>query len=200
MFNGRGFSIRQLQNVSVIHCGWCIIRASSIAGPLGYRPTLYSNILRGDKMIFDVVTKNLKLIPDERGRLMEILRRDEEMFSTFGQVYLTTTYPGVVKAWHYHKMQDDHIVCVKGMLKLVLYDDRDDSPTKGEINQFFIGDFNPALIRVPRMVYHGWKCISEEEALVINIPTEPYDHKNPDEYRLDPHDNNIPYSWERKDG
>jgi dTDP-4-dehydrorhamnose 3,5-epimerase len=151
-------------------------------------------------MIDGVLVKNLKLIPDERGRLMEILRRDEEMFSVFGQVYLTTTYPGVVKAWHYHKKQDDHIVCVKGMLKLVLYDERNDSPTKGKVNQFFIGDYNPVLIRVPKMVYHGWKCISEEEALVLNIPTEPYDRDNPDEFRLDPHDNDIPYSWERKDG
>jgi dTDP-4-dehydrorhamnose 3,5-epimerase len=131
---------------------------------------------------------------------MEILRNDDDMFTAFGQVYMTTTYPSVVKAWHYHKKQDDHIVCVKGMLKLVLYDGRKKSPTYNEVNEFFIGDYNPILIKVPKMVYHGWKCISEEEAIVINIPTEPYDRKNPDEYRLDPHINDIPYKWERKDG
>jgi len=119
-----------------------------------------------------VAVKSLKLIPDERGRLMEILRCDEEIFTRFGQVYLTTTYPGVVKAWHYHRKQDDHITCVKGMLKLVLYDSREDSPTKGEVNEFFIGDYNPTLVKVPHMIYHGWKCISESEALVINVPTE----------------------------
>jgi dTDP-4-dehydrorhamnose 3,5-epimerase len=151
-------------------------------------------------MIKDVTVKQLKLIPDERGRLMEILRCDEEIFTKFGQVYLTTTYPGVVKAWHFHKKQDDFIVCVKGMLKLVLYDDREGSPTKGEVNQFFIGDFNPGLVKVPKAVYHGWKCISTEEALVINAPTEAYNPKEPDEYRLDPHKNDIPYDWERKDG
>ena len=151
-------------------------------------------------MICGVMTKKLKLIPDERGRLMEILRHDEEIFSKFGQVYLTTTYPGVVKAWHYHKKQDDFITCVKGMLKLVLYDGREGSETKGEINEFFIGDFNPALVRVPHMIYHGWKCISQEEALVINTPTEAYNPKEPDEYRIDPHQNDIPYRWERKDG
>jgi dTDP-4-dehydrorhamnose 3,5-epimerase len=151
-------------------------------------------------MIDGVVKKQLKLIPDERGRLMEIMRRDDGLFVQFGQVYLTTTYPHVVKAWHYHKKQDDFITCVKGSLKLVLYDDREGSPTKGEVNEFFIGDFNPMLVKVPKMVYHGWKCVSEEETLVINIPTEPYDRESPDEFRLDPHENDIPYTWQRKDG
>ncbi len=151
-------------------------------------------------MIHGVVIKNLKVIPDERGRLMEILRNDESLFKKFGQVYMTTTYPNVVKAWHYHKVQDDFITCVHGMLKLVLYDDRDASPTRGEVNEFFIGVHNPVLVKVPRMVYHGWKCISKEEAIVINVPTEAYNRENPDEYRIDPHNNNIPYSWERKDG
>lgn len=151
-------------------------------------------------MIDGVETKLLKRIPDERGRLMEILRNDDDIFAGFGQVYMTTTYPQVVKAWHYHKKQDDFITCVKGMLKLVLYDGRKKSPTYGEINEFFIGDYNPMLVKAPKMIYHGWKCISEEEAIVINIPTEPYDRKNPDEYRLDPHKNKIPYVWERKDG
>jgi dTDP-4-dehydrorhamnose 3,5-epimerase len=151
-------------------------------------------------MIEGVQTKKLKVIPDERGRLMEILRVDEDLFVKFGQVYLTTTYPQVVKAWHYHKKQDDFITCVKGMLKLVLFDDREHSPTKGEINEFFIGDFNPTLVKVPMMVYHGWKCISLDEALVVNAPTEAYNGADPDEYRLDPHNNSIPYRWGRKDG
>jgi dTDP-4-dehydrorhamnose 3,5-epimerase len=151
-------------------------------------------------MIDGVITKKLRLIPDERGRLMEILRRDDDLFVQFGQVYLTTTYPGVVKAWHYHKKQDDFITCVKGMLKLALFDDRDGSSTRGEVNEFFIGDYNPMIVKVPKMIYHGWKCVSVEEALVINAPTEPYDPEHPDEYRLDPHVNHVPYQWERKDG
>ena len=151
-------------------------------------------------MIDGVYVKQLRLIPDERGRLMEILRNDDECFSRFGQVYMTTAYPQVVKAWHYHRLQDDFIACVSGMLKLVLFDDRENSPTRGELNEFFIGDYNPSLVKVPKMVYHGWKCISEAEAIVVNTPTEPYDRNNPDEYRLDPHNNTIPYQWERKDG
>jgi dTDP-4-dehydrorhamnose 3,5-epimerase len=67
-------------------------------------------------MIKDSFYKQLKFVADERGRLMEILRNDDEIYTQFGQVYLTTTYPHVVKAWHYHKLQDDNICCVKGML------------------------------------------------------------------------------------
>ncbi len=151
-------------------------------------------------MIQNVSVKQLKFIPDERGRLMEILRSDEDLYVGFGQVYLTTTYPHVVKAWHYHKIQDDFIICIKGMLKLVLFDGRDGSPTQGEVNEFFLGEYNPMLVKVPKMIYHGWKCISEEEAIVINIPTAPYNRQNPDEYRIDAHVNSIPYRWERKDG
>lgn len=151
-------------------------------------------------MIEGVAAKQLKVIPDERGRLMEILRSDEPIFTGFGQVYLTTTYPQVVKAWHYHKKQDDHIACIRGMIKLVLYDAREGSSTQGEVNVFYIGDHNSQLVKVPRMVYHGWKCIGEEEALIINTPTQAYNYAEPDEFRVDPHINDIPYTWERKDG
>jgi dTDP-4-dehydrorhamnose 3,5-epimerase len=151
-------------------------------------------------MIHDVNTKKLKVIPDDRGRLMEMLRADDELFEIFGQVYLSTTYPGVVKAWHYHKLQNDNFVCVKGMVKLVLADTREGSPTKGEVNEFVIGDLNPVLVQVPIGVYHGWKCLGSEEAYVINVPTRTYDYKDPDEYRLDPHDNGvIAYDWNTKD-
>ena len=97
-------------------------------------------------MIKDVKTKKLNLIPDDRGRLMEMLRADDEAFEEFGQVYLSTTYPGVVKAWHYHKLQKDNFACVKGMIRLVLADTRESSPTKGEINEFYIGELNPTLV------------------------------------------------------
>jgi len=151
-------------------------------------------------MIDGMKIKKLKVIPDERGRLMEILRGDEEMFQKFGQVYMTTTYPGVIKAWHYHKIQTDNIAVVKGMLKVALYDPREGSPTRGEVDEFFIGEHNPLLIQVPPQVYHGWKCISEQEAIVINCPTEPYNYKNPDEYRLPFDTDQIPYDWTIKMG
>lgn len=146
-------------------------------------------------MIDGVRIKKLKVIPDERGRLMEILRCDDEIFIKFGQIYITTNYPGVVKAWHYHKNQVDNVCCVKGMIKAVLYDARENSSTYKGINEFFSGEYNPILISIPSGVYHGWKCISDAESIVVNMPTEHYNHKDPDEYRLPPDTKEIPYDW-----
>jgi dTDP-4-dehydrorhamnose 3,5-epimerase len=152
------------------------------------------------KLIQGVRVKPLKPIADERGRLMEMLRRDDEIFLEFGQVYMTTMYPGVTKAWHYHKLQTDHFVCVRGMIKLALYDEREGSPTKGTVNEFFLGDHGHHLVQIPPDVWHGFKNIGETESIIVNVVTRPYDPANPDEYRLDPHQNHIPYSWARKDG
>jgi dTDP-4-dehydrorhamnose 3,5-epimerase len=151
-------------------------------------------------MIDGVKVKKLKVIPDERGMLMEMLRCDDEFYQKFGQVYLTVAFPGVVKGWHYHKIQTDHFVCVKGMMKVVLYDGRDGSPTHGEVNEFFVGEHNPILLVIPNGVLHGMKGMGTEPGYLINVPTEPYNYDDPDEYRVDPHDNDIPYDWSRKDG
>ena len=150
-------------------------------------------------MIEGVKTKELKCIPDERGRLMEVMRSDWEVFEKFGQVYITTAYPGVVKAWHYHKVQSDNFAVISGMAKIALYDGREGSPTKGEVAEFFIGEHNPLLIHIPPGVYHGFKAVGETEAMVLNCPTELYNYESPDEYRIDPYDNDIPYDWRRKD-
>ena len=117
------------------------------------------------KRIEGVMTKQLRVIPDERGRLMEMLRSDDPFFRKFGQAYISTTYPGVVKAWHYHKLQDDYFCCVAGMIKLVIFDNRPDSPTYREINELCIGEHNPLLVVVPKLCYHGWKNIGERESL-----------------------------------
>lgn len=151
-------------------------------------------------MIHGVKTKRLRVIPDERGWLMECLRSDDDMFIKFGQAYVTAANFGVVKAWHYHKKQTDNIVVIHGMAKVALYDGRENSPTRGEVNEFFMGDRNPLLLQIPAGVYHGFKGISPGQTIVLNIPTELYDYDNPDEYRVHPHNNDIPYSWERKDG
>ena len=151
------------------------------------------------RLIAGVEVKRLKVIPDERGRLMEILRSDEPTFKKFGQLYMTTAYPGVVKGWHYHKVQWDHFAVVKGMLKLVLVDQREDSETKDEINEFFLGVHNPILVAVPPLVLHGFKGIDVEETIVVNCPTEVYHYNDPDEYRMDPHLSDIPYDWDRRD-
>ena len=151
-------------------------------------------------MIDGVILKPLKIIPDERGFLMEILRKDDPFFKEFGQVYLTVVYPDVVKGWHYHRRQTDHFCVVKGMSKVVLYDSREGSKTFGEVNEFFLGDHNRTLLVIPPLVLHGMKGVGTEPAFLINTPTHAYDYEEPDEFRVHPHDNDIPYNWSRKDG
>jgi len=150
-------------------------------------------------MIDGVKVKKLRVLPDERGRVMELLRSDDDIFRKFGQVYITTAYPGVVKAWHRHKVQTDYFACIQGMMKLVLYDDREGSATKGEVNEFCLGVHRTELVVIPPGVLHGFKCISDTEAVVVNCPTEVYNPDVPDEYRVDAHSKDIPYDWARKD-
>ena len=142
-----------------------------------------------------VVLKMLRVIPDEQGWLMEILSCDDPLFKQFGQVYVTTAYPGVVKGWHYHKKQTDNFTCINGMMKVALYDARDGSPTKGNLLELFVGDKNPLLISVPPGVYHGFKGIGTETAFFLSVPTLPYNYTEPDEYRLPPDTTEIPYDW-----
>lgn len=148
-------------------------------------------------MIQGVEVKKLKVIKDSRGKLMEILRKDDKIFRKFGQVYITTCLPDVVKAWHYHKKQDDYFVCVKGRIRLALYDARKKSPTYKEINEFDMGMDEPVLVKIPKKVYHGFKGVSNEESFVVNTPTLAYNYEQPDEYRIDACDNNIPYDWNK---
>ena len=152
------------------------------------------------KLIDGAKIKKLKVIPDERGWLMEMMRSDDEFYQKFGQVYLTVAYPGVVKGWHYHKKQTDNFVVVNGTIKVVLYDDREGSATRGEVNEFFMGEHNPMLLVIPPLVLHGMKGVGTQPGYLINVPTEPYNYDEPDEFRVDPHDNDIPYDWNRKDG
>jgi dTDP-4-dehydrorhamnose 3,5-epimerase len=149
---------------------------------------------RFEKLINGVKIKKLKPTHDERGYLMKIFRSDEKIFTKFGQVYITTTHPGVVKAWHYYKKQTDNFAVVRAPSKVALFDNREDSPTKGMINEFITGSDNPLLIQIPKMVYHGLKCISKEDTMVINIPTQTYNYKDPDEFRIDPLHSDIPYN------
>ena len=146
-------------------------------------------------LIEGVAIKQLKVLPDERGKLMEILRSDESVFERFGQAYVTVCKPHVVKGWHYHKKQVDHFVGLQGKAKVVLYDPRKESKTYQKINEFIIGWHNPLLIKIPTFVYHGFTATGNEEAMILNIPTEVYHYSDPDEYRADPFASEIPYDW-----
>ncbi len=151
-------------------------------------------------MIQGVVVKPLTVLPDDRGFLMEMLRADEALFEGFGQVYLTGCRRGVVKGWHYHKEQTDHFVCVGGMALVVLYDDRDASPTRGVVQEVCLHappaqDPAPLLLKIPPFVLHGFTAAGCEEARIVNIPTRPYRYADPDEYRLPWNSPDIPYRW-----
>ncbi len=149
-------------------------------------------------MIDGVQLKQLKPHVDERGFLMEMLRSDDPIFTAFAQCYVSMNYPGVVRAWHYHKRQADHFVVVKGVCKVVLFDMRDGSPTHGEVQELFLGENNPILVKVPVGVAHGYKTVGTEPSYLINFPTELYDPADPDEFRLPWDTPEIPYDWEIK--
>jgi dTDP-4-dehydrorhamnose 3,5-epimerase len=158
-------------------------------------------IIRSSGELIDgVAARRAKVIGDERGRLGEIMRADDPWFEKFGQVYFTTTYPQVVKAWHYHKKQTDHFYVIKGTVKMALYDERKDSPTYGMVNELYLGEQCPGLVRIPPGVQHGWMCVGPSEAYIVNVVSEMYNYDEPDEFRTPPHDNHIPYDWTRKDG
>jgi dTDP-4-dehydrorhamnose 3,5-epimerase len=147
------------------------------------------------QLIEGVKVRSLKPITDERGWLMELFRSDWEEFERFGQLYITACYPDVVKGWHYHKKQTDHFICMRGMAKVVLYDPRKKSKTKGMINEFFMGERNFLLLEIPPLVYHGFKAIGGKEAWILNVPTELYNYSEPDEFRLAHDTKEIPYDW-----
>ena len=151
--------------------------------------------ITNENLIEGVKIKDLKILSDERGKLMEILRSDEAIFERFGQAYITICKPRVVKGWHYHKIQVDHFVCLQGTAKIVLYDPREHSKTRGEVNEFIMSLENPLLIKIPIFVYHGFTAVSRQEAMILNIPTEVYRHANPDEFRASPFTSEIPYDW-----
>jgi len=150
-------------------------------------------------VIDGVTVSTLRVIADARGRLMEVLRSDDPLFKKFGQVYVTVVYPGVVKAWHCHKLQTDHLAAIQGMVRLGLFDGREGSPTRGEVMEVSFGVHNPVLVVVPPGVWHGFQGLGTEEAVVMNVPTELFNYKEPDELRMDPHDNEIPFDWRKRD-
>lgn len=150
-------------------------------------------------MIDGVVVKELAVKVDERGRLMELFRSDDPDLRGFGQVHLTTVYPGVVKAWRRHKKRTDVLTVVAGMVRLGLYDGRSGGKTDGELSQFFLGVHSPLRITIPPGVWFGFKGVGAEEALVIAYTDIAHDPKNPDEEYWDPLINEIPFDWDRRD-
>ena len=149
-------------------------------------------------MIDGVSVKPLRRIPDERGFIMHMLRSDDPEFQQFGEIYFSTIYPGVIKGWHLHSEMTLNYAVVVGMIKLVLFDQREGSPTQGEIQELYIGQENYQLVTVPPFGWNGFKGVGDHMAIVANCATHPHD---PNEIsRIDPFDPSIDYDWGLKHG
>lgn len=144
-------------------------------------------------MIDGVIISPLKQIFDERGKVMHMLREDSPSFRRFGEIYFSSTYPGVVKAWHLHKKMTLNYTVISGEIKFVLFDVRPDSPTRGELQEFFISPENYNLVTVPPGIWNGFKAIGQDRAIVANCATLPHDPK--EIIRMAPTDPSIPYDW-----
>lgn len=149
-------------------------------------------------MIDGVLVHPLRQIADERGKIMHMMRCDDAHFEQFGEIYFSTVFPGVVKGWHIHSEMVLNYAVVSGSIKLVLFDDRADSPTRGEVQEIFLGESNYALVRVPAGVWNGFKGIGTAPAIVANCST--IAHRKDEISRLDPFENHIPYDWSLKHG
>ncbi len=149
------------------------------------------------KLIEGIEVKELKKNVDERGFLCEILRKDWEAFEEFAMTYFSLTYPGIVRAWHCHPKtkQKDFFCVVSGMAKIVVYDNRQNSSTKGLLNEFVLGENNMMLLKIPGECWHGFKALGTNPVLLVNFPTKLYDYEAPDEKRLPPDTKEIPYDW-----
>lgn len=147
-------------------------------------------------MIVGVVVKPLKRIPDERGCIMHMLRADDVEFERFGEIYFSTIYPGIVKGWHRHREMTLNYAVVHGSIKLVLYDDREHSSSRGEIQEIFLGEENYCLVKIPPWIWNGFKGVGTRVAIVANCASLSH---HPDEIeRLDPVTGGIPYDWSLK--
>ncbi len=145
-------------------------------------------------MIKGIIVNKLKIIPDERGEIMHMIKSSDAIFSKFGEIYFATAYPGVVKGWHLHKTQEQNYCVIKGMIKLVIYDPRKDSPTFNKIQEIFLGEKNYSIVKIPPGLVNGWKCIGSEKAILANCSSE--EHRQGEMERIDPSSSKIPYKWD----
>ena len=147
-------------------------------------------------MIAGVIITPLKQITNERGKVMHMLRADSAVFRSFGEIYFSTVHPGAIKGWHLHKKMILNYAVPSGQIKFVLFDDRADSATRGQVQEIFMGPDNYCLVTVPPCVWTGFKGIGTATAIVANCASIPHD---PDEIeRKDPFDPSVPYDWALK--
>lgn len=149
-------------------------------------------------MIHGVLIHPLRKIVDARGRVMHMMKATDPHFEKFGEIYFSTAYPGIIKGWHVHSVMTINYAVVSGSIQLVLYDRREDSPTRGEVQEIVIGDHNYALVKVPPGVVNGFRAIGTTEAIIANCATIPHDPT--ETVRIDPFSPEIPYQWKPPHG
>jgi len=149
-------------------------------------------------MIEGVKVIPLRQIVDERGKIMHMLKATDPHFIEFGEIYFSCAWPGAIKAWHIHQSMTVNNTVMVGRVKLVLYDQRNESSTYGELMEVFIGEDNYCLVQIPPGIANGYKVYGDKMAVLANCATEPHD---PDEIlRMDPFTSEIPYTWDLKNG
>ncbi|MBI3761551.1 MAG: dTDP-4-dehydrorhamnose 3,5-epimerase family protein [Chloroflexi bacterium] len=148
--------------------------------------------------IKDIVVKRLVTHSDDRGFFREVLRADEGLLKQFGQTAITKTYPGVIKAFHWHKKQDDVWYVADGMVRIVLHDLRENSPTKGQTQVIYAGEDQQLIVYIPSGVAHGYQVLGHKPAILLYHVTQPYNPKDPDEERIPYDDPTIGFDWSIK--
>lgn len=148
-------------------------------------------------MIDGVKIIPLRIIPDERGAIMHGVRSDN-ILNDFGEVYFSKINFGAIKGWHVHESLILNYICIYGQIKLVLHDMRNDSPTKGETQEIFMGIDNYCLVHIPPGIANGSKGLWNPYSIVSNVASEPH-NPNIKYKRIDPHTGQIKYNWARRD-
>ncbi len=151
-------------------------------------------------MIDGVKLRDLSRFEDWRGYLIEAMRKDWPEFKSFAQCYVTSCKPGIAKAWHYHQKQTDSFVVVKGEARIALYDAREGSKTKGEVNEFVVNAEKPKMVQIPPGVLHGFTSNNSEDVLMLNLPDRLFKREKPDEFRKPFDSKEIPYDWKCEKG
>lgn len=151
--------------------------------------------MKKENKIEGVIIQNLKIISDNRGSVLHMLRNDSSLFKVFGEIYFSEINPKTIKAWKFHKSLTQNIAVLMGKVRLVLYDNRPSSKTLGKIVEYEIGrDNNYCLVQIPPMLWYGFQSLDNQKALIANCTDQPH---NPLESESIPIDSDkIPFQWD----
>ena len=144
-------------------------------------------------MIHDIKVTPLKIISDDRGKVMHMLRKDSAIFKSFGEIYFSTIFENSIKAWHLHRDSTLNYACINGKVKLVLFDDRENSSTKGNYQELILSPENYFLVTIPPNIWNGFKGLGKPESIIANCLTLPHDEK--EMVRKEPFDKIFNYNW-----